>query len=98
MRKAALLNWLVYRWTGLTRQRARAPHWRIGIYKVDRLGDFVLALGAIRAITEIAGEENCLLFHGAAAAELARREFPRLAKVEVPSLDGKLWDTRQALD
>jgi ADP-heptose:LPS heptosyltransferase len=98
MRKAALLNWLVYRMTKITRQRARTPRWRIGIYKVDRLGDFVLALGAIRAITEIAGEENCLLFHGAAASELAHREFPRLAKIEVPPLDGKLWVARQSLE
>ena len=83
---------------GLTRQRARSPRWRVGIYKVDRLGDFVLALGAIRAITDIAGEENCLLFHGSASAELAQLEFPRLAKVEVPNLDGKLWVTRRSLE
>jgi hypothetical protein len=98
MRKAALLNWFVYRASRLTRQRARSPRWRVGIYKVDRLGDFVLALGAIRAIADIAGEENCLLFHGSAAAEIAQLEFPRLAKVEVPCLDGKLWVTRRNLE
>jgi hypothetical protein len=98
LRKAALLNWFVYRTSRLTRQRARSPRWRVGIYKVDRLGDFVLALGAIRAISDIAGEENCILFHGAVAAELAQREFPRLARVEIPPLDGKLWITRRRLE
>lgn len=97
MRKAAFFNWLAYRSVAKSRIRVAAPRWRVGIYKVDRLGDFVLSLGAIRRIVEAAGVGNCVLFHSAAAAGLAAREFPDLARVELPELDGKLWVTRRRL-
>jgi len=97
MRKAAILNWIIYRAVQLGRRSRRVPRWRIGIYKVDRLGDFVLSIGAIGAIVEAAGEENCVLFHSPVSSRIARREFPGIVRIEVPPLDGKLWVTRRRL-
>ena len=97
MRRAAIFNWLVYRSIRLGRESVATRRWRIGIYKVDRLGDFVLSVGAIRAIIEIAGVDNCVLIHSAASSQMARREFQNIARVEIPPLDGKLWVTRRRL-
>ena len=67
----------------MTRRRRPSPTplRRVGIYKVDRLGDFVLALGAIRRIIEHEGAENCVLIISPFAAELANREFPEVLRV-----------------
>ncbi|HZP61481.1 MAG TPA: glycosyltransferase family 9 protein [Opitutaceae bacterium] len=97
MRKAALLNWLAYRSAVRSRRRKERPKWSVGIYKGDRLGDFVLSLGSIRAIAEAAGAENCVLFHSSMTAQLAAREFPELARIQLPDLDGKLWVTRRRM-
>jgi ADP-heptose:LPS heptosyltransferase len=97
MRKAAVLNWLVYKFVRTGRNPPPIVRWRVGIYKADRLGDFVLSMGAIRKIVEIAGENNCVLFHSAASSQIACREFPNVARIEVPSLDGRLWKTRRRL-
>jgi len=93
IRKAAVLNWAFYRLACGSRKRASAPKWKVGIYKYDRLGDFILSIGAIRQIIDIAGEENCVLFHSAYAAEAARSVFPILARIELPVLDSRLWNT-----
>jgi hypothetical protein len=54
-------------------------------------------LGSIRAIVEAAGVENCVLFHSSVASQLAAREFPQLARIQLPELDGKLWITRRRM-
>jgi ADP-heptose:LPS heptosyltransferase len=97
MRKAAIFNWLTYKLVRFERTAASTRRWRIGIYKVDRLGDFVLSLGAIHAIVDMEGEANCVIIHGAASAQIAAREFPTVARIELPPLDGKLWVTRNRL-
>jgi len=97
MRKAGLLNWLAYRSAARSRRRKEQPKWPVGIYKGDRLGDFVLSLGSIRAIADVAGAENCVLFHSSVASQLAAREFPDLARIQLPELDGKLWVTRRRM-
>lgn len=50
---------------------------------MDRLGDFVMALGAIHRIVEREGSENCLLIIAPFAREIARREFPHVEQVLV---------------
>jgi ADP-heptose:LPS heptosyltransferase len=57
----------------------RATHRRLKLclFKLDGIGDFVLALGAIRHLLAHFGEEHCALVLSAPAAPLARREFPR---------------------
>lgn len=56
------------------------------VLKLDRLGDFVLALGAIRLVLEKFGEERCALVIGPDVAALARQEFPRATLVVLPPL------------
>lgn len=49
----------------------------IVILKPDEIGDFVMATGAIRLLTEAFGEENATLVVKSEIAPLARCEFPR---------------------
>jgi hypothetical protein len=58
------------------------------IFKPDRLGDFVLALGAIRLLLETFGEDRCVLVVSPFASELAALEFPRTPRVVVPAFGG----------
>lgn len=58
--------------SGQPRRRLKAC-----IFKLDGIGDFVLALGAIRQLLAHYGEEQCALVLSAPAAQLARQEFPR---------------------
>ena len=97
MRRAALLNWLTYRAVCRNRSRSEKPRWRVGIYKGDRLGDFVLSIGAIRSIIDRVGAGDCVLFHGPAPSALAARIFPDVARIQLPEPDGKLWVTRRRM-
>lgn len=54
------------------------------IFKTDGIGDFVLALGAIRLLVNSFGDENCALVIWPAALPLAEREFPKTIKIVVP--------------
>lgn len=64
---------------------------RACLYKVDRLGDFVLALGALRRLVAHYGEEECRLVVSTVAAPLAAAEFPRVARWEVPPEANGVW-------
>lgn len=46
------------------------------IFKVDRFGDFILSLGAIRRVTDQYGETNCALVVSEMVEAFARKEFP----------------------
>jgi ADP-heptose:LPS heptosyltransferase len=72
VRTALISSWLLRK-----RHRPRgSPQWMLGVYKADRLGDFVLALGAIRRLVESVGPDRSVLVITQTAAELAAREFP----------------------
>jgi ADP-heptose:LPS heptosyltransferase len=62
--------------------------YRAAIVKLDRLGDFVLALAAIRRLLEHYGEEECLLMISPVAEPLAQREFPRTSRLLLPASQG----------
>jgi ADP-heptose:LPS heptosyltransferase len=55
------------------------------ILKLDRIGDFVLAVSAIRLVAGHFGEENCALVISPWVAALARREFPRMTLIVLPA-------------
>jgi len=59
-----------------------------GIFKVDRLGDFVIALGAIRRMTEHFGPDRCLLVVSTVAEPLAALEFPQTPRIVLPVTAG----------
>ncbi len=63
--------------------------YRAVILKVDRIGDFVLCLGAIRQALAAWGETECLLVVSPVAAELAALEFPRTPRLVLPASVGK---------
>jgi ADP-heptose:LPS heptosyltransferase len=87
--------WYV-RWL-LTRAFARAPSrrpagavrsYRAAIVKVDRIGDFVLAVSAIRTALAHYGEQNCVLVISTQAEPLVAREFPVVARIALPAVVG----------
>ena len=89
MKVSAPFKWLLFRWLSRRRYPTGRPYRPVGIYKVDRVGDFVLALGAIRRIVQAEGAKNCLLIISPYVQELAAREFPSVEQVVVqPFLTG----------
>jgi ADP-heptose:LPS heptosyltransferase/O-antigen/teichoic acid export membrane protein len=52
----------------------------VAIYKVDRVGDFVLALGALRFVAARVAKADLLLVLSESVRELAEREFPDVEK------------------
>jgi ADP-heptose:LPS heptosyltransferase len=76
---------------------APAPKYlRLAIVKLDLLGDFVLALSAIRLLLAHHGEEQCLLVISPAAEPLAQREFPRTPRLLLPASQGHWLALRAA--
>ena len=69
------------------------PRYRVGLFKADGLGDFILALGVIRSLLDRFGTENCILITSPAARDFARQEFPALAQAIVTPFSGRLWRT-----
>jgi ADP-heptose:LPS heptosyltransferase len=76
----------------LARPHHKPPQRRYNavIFKVDGIGDFVLATSAIRLLVAHYGVESCCLVVSKAVAGLARREFPGVACITlaVPSHGG----------
>lgn len=80
----SLRAWIGRRLSGPARHAVR-QRCRTVIYKVDRIGDFVLALSAIRLVLAARGAEECVLVVSQAAAPLAAREFPRTPRIVLPT-------------
>lgn len=91
LRKGAVLNWLVYRYAMLSRRRAGRTRFKIGIFKPDRIGDFILGIPTIQLLLEKHGAENCLLFHNDSVKDLVAEHFRGVATVSLPGLSGRLW-------
>lgn len=71
--------------TGPVRRRA------VCLYKVDRLGDFVLALGALHRLVDHFQPENCRLVVSTAAEALAAAEFPGVSRWVLPPAASGVW-------
>jgi ADP-heptose:LPS heptosyltransferase len=69
-------------------RRPAARHFRVAVVKVDRLGDFVLALSAIREVLNHFGEDQGLLIVSPQVEPLAAAEFPRTARLALPPAVG----------
>lgn len=70
---------------------APARRFKAAVLKLDRLGDGVLALGAVRRLVEHFGEGETLLILSPYAADLYRQEFPRCPQVVLPAFCDKWW-------
>lgn len=95
--RSALPNALLYLAAPLRSRPRSQPYKRVGIYKADRLGDFVLSLGAIKRLVEAYGLENCVLIGSRFCREMAQTELPGLEVVEVSCGHNQLWKTRAEL-
>ncbi|MEQ1749204.1 MAG: glycosyltransferase family 9 protein [Prosthecobacter sp.] len=64
--------------------RSRAHKFRLTILKLDRLGDAVLSLGAVRILVQEFGEKETLLVVSTVAEPLFRLEFPSVELLVLP--------------
>lgn len=80
---------VLQRMVGLVNRPARRrvqQHYALAIFKPDRIGDFVLALGAIRLLVRHFGADQCVLIISSMVRALAAREFPDTPLLLVPPL------------
>lgn len=87
------------RFLGPAASASPQPNYRAVIYKPERLGDFLLATPAIRALVNHWGAEQVALIVSPECFALADEEFPGLAKFSLPlrlGLGG--WNVAQAID
>jgi ADP-heptose:LPS heptosyltransferase len=66
-------------------RRKTQNRYALCIFKPDRIGDFVLATGAIRLLLGHFGPKNCLLVISPLVRALAEMEFPDTPKLMVPA-------------
>lgn len=85
------LRHLVARAIAGPRVHTSAPAYACTILKLDHVGDFVLALGAIRQLVTAFGESRCALVVSSAAAAFAAREFPAVTRVTLPAAAERLF-------
>jgi len=69
----------------------RRRHFRLVVLKLDRLGDGVLSLGAVRHLMNVFGENETLLIVSTIAAPLFKREFPNAEFVVFPAFCPRFW-------
>jgi ADP-heptose:LPS heptosyltransferase len=69
----------------------RRKHYRLAIIKMDRIGDAVLAVGAIRLLIDRVGEDQSLLVISPIAESLYRAEFPRTDFLVLPISCISFW-------
>jgi hypothetical protein len=87
-----LLRTLIYV-ACLRRKRPKTkPYKKCAIFKLDALGDSVLALGAIQSITRHFGEENCVLVCWHKVKEFMAPRFPAMEIVGAQAFTN-LFDT-----
>ncbi len=92
-----MMHWLrslLYRLTlALLRlvPQGRGRSYRLVVLKLDRLGDGVLALGAVRLLLAEFGARDSLLIVSTVAAPLFRREFPEAGLLIMPPFCERFW-------
>lgn len=71
--------------------QGRGRGYRLAILKLDRLGDAVLALGAVRLLVREFGASETLLIVSTVAEPLFRREFPEVELLVMPPFCERFW-------
>lgn len=79
-----LMRGLITRWLAKPARRRAPRYFRVAIVKLDRLGDGILALGAIRTVLAHYGENNCLLVISPHTESLMAGEFPLVPRLVLP--------------
>lgn len=69
----------------------RHRRFKLVILKLDRLGDAVLSLGAVRLLLAEFGPAGSLLIVSTVAEPLYRKEFPNVELLVMPPFSGRFW-------
>lgn len=80
---SAIPNALLYPILARRRRASAAPYKRAAIIKLGKLGDGVLALGAIRTLVEHFGSQHCVIVASPYAVDLFSSEFPSVETLTV---------------
>lgn len=80
---SAIPNALLYPILTRRRRAPSKPYKRAAIIKLGKLGDGVLALGAIRSLVEHFGPQHCVIVASAFAVDLFASEFPTVETLTV---------------
>ena len=81
--RSAVPNALLYPFLSRRRRRPVSPYQRAAIFKLGKLGDAVLALGAIRTLVEHFGPRHCALVCSPYSVDLMASEFPSVERLTV---------------
>lgn len=84
-----LALWLA--WLPGSSTRLPRRHYRLAILKLDRLGDSVLSLGAVKHLAGALAEEDTLLIVSPIAEPLFRAEMPGTALLVLPAFCRRFW-------
>lgn len=90
---ATLRGWCYRLALRLAGSSTRPPrrHYRLTILKLDRLGDAVLSLGAVKHLVGGLAEEETLLIVSPIAEPLFRAELPKTALLVLPTFCERFW-------
>lgn len=95
MRLVTMIRKFVYRLTVAVLRTLVRPrlsvHYRLTILKLDRLGDAVLSLGAVRRLASAYREEELLFVVSETAAVIYRHEFPAANLLVMPPFCHRFW-------
>lgn len=69
----------------------RPVFYRLAILKLDKIGDAVLSLGAVRKLLSVFREEETLLIVSSMTAPLYRMEFPAAKLLLMPAFCERFW-------
>lgn len=78
-------------WLAGSSSRRPRRHYRLAILKLDRLGDAVLSLGAVKHLAGALAEEDTLIIVSPIAEPLFRAELPNTALLVLPAFCGRFW-------
>lgn len=94
--RSCIRLWLAKRLSGVE-SSSRPVDLEVCIFKPDRIGDFILSIGAIRSLLKHFGETECLLVISPYAADIAELEFANTPRVVIPAFGGvMLWEALPA--
>lgn len=91
--KNLIRKWLYHAALGLASwpRPRNARHYRLIILKLDRLGDAVLSLGAVRRLIQEQEAEHTLLIVSPIAEPLFQSEFPSVQRLVLPAFSQRFF-------
>ena len=85
------LRQLLFRMMAGRSSEKKKESFSLVIFKLDRIGDFILSLSAIQILLREYGQENSLLILSPVVASVARQQFPDVTILELPGFGNSMF-------